>query len=146
MKKFMKKMWEKKNSKKGFTLVELIVVLVILAILMAIMVPAMTGWIDKARDKQIMLDARNVELAAQAGLYEAYGKESDGALAEATDTAVSGNTYVGDYVDSVCGDEWSDGVTCTISYGTDGVIDKFVYTKSEKTVTYTPSAGWVMGS
>ena len=39
----------KKNRKKGFTLVELIVVLVILAILAALLIPALTGYIDKAR-------------------------------------------------------------------------------------------------
>lgn len=46
MKKFMK------NNKKGFTLVELIVVLVILAILAALLIPALTGYIDKAKDRK----------------------------------------------------------------------------------------------
>lgn len=41
----------KENNKKGFTLVELIVVLVILAILAALLIPALTGYIDKARNK-----------------------------------------------------------------------------------------------
>ena len=39
----------KKNTKRGFTLVELIVVLVILAVLAALLIPALTGYIDKAR-------------------------------------------------------------------------------------------------
>ena len=39
----------KKSAKRGFTLVELIVVLVILAILAALLIPALTGYIDKAR-------------------------------------------------------------------------------------------------
>ena len=37
------------NKKRGFTLVELIVVLVILAILAALLIPALTGYIDKAK-------------------------------------------------------------------------------------------------
>lgn len=73
MKKLMKKLWEKKDSKKGFTLVELIVVLVILAILMAILVPTLTAWIDKAKNKQITLNARTVLMAAQSAQAEAYG-------------------------------------------------------------------------
>ena len=38
-----------RKDNKGFTLVELIVVLVILAILAAILVPALLGYIDKAK-------------------------------------------------------------------------------------------------
>lgn len=79
MKKFMKKLWEKKDSKKGFTLVELIVVLVILAILAAIMVPSLIGWINKAREKEIILSARNAELAAQELVMEYYAQTKTGA-------------------------------------------------------------------
>ena len=43
-----------KHKKNGFTLVELIVVLVILAVLAALLVPALTGYIDKARKSQVM--------------------------------------------------------------------------------------------
>ncbi len=63
-----------KNSKKGFTLVELIVVLVILAILAAILIPALLGYIDRAREKQDLLDARCCLQAAQAQLAELYGQ------------------------------------------------------------------------
>lgn len=76
MKKFMKKLWDKKDSQKGFTLVELIVVLVILAILAAIMVPALLGWIDKAKEKQSVLEARSVYMALQAKASEKYATDS----------------------------------------------------------------------
>ena len=62
----------KKN--RGFTLVELIVVLVILAILAAILVPALLGYIDKAKEKQDIYAAKACLDAAQAALAEEYGK------------------------------------------------------------------------
>lgn len=70
MMKLMKKTG--KNRNRGFTLVELIVVLVILGILAAIMVPALLGWIDKAREKKYLLEARNVVLATQTVATEEY--------------------------------------------------------------------------
>ncbi len=63
-----------KKNNKGFTLVELIVVLVILAILAAILVPALLGWIDKAKEKQTTTNAEAAYVAAQATYTEAYGK------------------------------------------------------------------------
>lgn len=68
----MKKLRDSKKNKKGFTLVELIVVLVILAILMAILIPALTGYIRKAQEKQVMAEGRVVEMAAQSVLSDAY--------------------------------------------------------------------------
>ena len=59
---------------KGFTLVEVIVVLVILAILAALLIPAMTGWIDKARDKDVYVELRTVALAVQAAYDETYAE------------------------------------------------------------------------
>lgn len=69
----------KENKKKGFTLVELIVVLVILAILAALLVPALTGYIDKAKEKQIIAETRQCVMAAQTLADELYalGKGKD---------------------------------------------------------------------
>jgi prepilin-type N-terminal cleavage/methylation domain-containing protein len=63
---------ETKN--KGFTLVELIVVLVILAILAAILVPALLGYIDRAKGQQIVLNAKSCLTAAQAEFSNLYAK------------------------------------------------------------------------
>lgn len=75
-----------RENKKGFTLVELIVVLVILAILAAILVPALLGWIDEARKKQYVLEARSVYMAMQAVATEEYAKSSDELIKIESDT------------------------------------------------------------
>lgn len=64
----------KKDRKKGFTLVELIVVLVILAILAALLVPALTGYIDKAQEKQVTAETRQIVMAAQTLVDEEYAE------------------------------------------------------------------------
>lgn len=67
-------MQQKRRSKKGgFTLVELIVVLVILAILAALLIPALTGYINKAKEKSVVAETRQVVLAAQTLYDEEYG-------------------------------------------------------------------------
>ena len=73
---------DKMKDKKGFTLVELIVVLVILAILAAILVPALLGYIDKAREKQITTNAHAAYVATQAILDEEYGLNKAAAVSE----------------------------------------------------------------
>jgi prepilin-type N-terminal cleavage/methylation domain-containing protein len=60
------------GNKAGFTLVEVIVVIVIIAILAAIGVPALTGYIDKAQDKQYIAQARNAMIAVRTVIGEAY--------------------------------------------------------------------------
>ncbi len=61
-------------SKRAFTLVELIVVLVILAILAAMLVPALTGYIKKARFQKDLQMASTYRTAAQSVLTEMYAR------------------------------------------------------------------------
>ena len=70
-------MQQKRRSRKGgFTLVELIVVLVILAILAALLIPALTGYINRAKQKQIVAETRQCVMAAQTLADEYYAKNS----------------------------------------------------------------------
>jgi prepilin-type N-terminal cleavage/methylation domain-containing protein len=59
-------------TRSGFTLVEVIVVIVIIAILAAIGVPALTGYIDKAQNKEWEMRARNDMIAIRAAIDTAY--------------------------------------------------------------------------
>ena len=68
-----KKIEKLKNNNKGFTLVELIVVLIILAILAAILVPALIGYIDEAKKKQDVIEAKSCYTALQSELAITYG-------------------------------------------------------------------------
>jgi prepilin-type N-terminal cleavage/methylation domain-containing protein len=61
----------------GFTLVELIVVIVILGILLAIAIPALTGYVRKAQDKDWEMRARDTVAAVRTVIDAAY---ADGTL------------------------------------------------------------------
>lgn len=67
---------KKKEDNKGFTLVELIVVIVILAILAALLIPGLLKWIDKAKEEQYVLEARNIYLATEASAAQFYASKS----------------------------------------------------------------------
>lgn len=66
------------RSRSGFTLVELIVVLVILAILAAFTIPAMLGFVEDAKGKTAISEAREVYVAAQSAATEYYSNNTSG--------------------------------------------------------------------
>ena len=68
----------KNNKRRGFTLVELIVVLVILAILAALLIPALTGYIDKAKKNEVIAETRMLTQAAQTELVSLYASDEFG--------------------------------------------------------------------
>ena len=61
-----------KKDKKGFTLIEMIVVIVIIGILLAILIPGIVRYIDKAKEKQVMVNARSAYLDIQSLALEEY--------------------------------------------------------------------------
>ena len=81
---------QKRRSKKGgFTLVELIVVLVILAILAALLIPTLTGYIDRAKEKNVIAETRQCVMAAQTLYDEAYaGVDKNGKVTPPSNTDI----------------------------------------------------------
>ena len=131
----------KKNKKKGFTLVELIVVLVILAILAALLIPALTGYINKAKDKQITAETRQVVMAAQTLVDEQYAKVSDGKVTVGED-AGDGVVTISEIKKLA---EVEGTITFTTADITDGKIANLTY-EHGKTCTYTYEATTGKGS
>ena len=129
----------KKRNDKGFTLVELIVVLVILAILAAILVPALLGYIDKAREKQITTNAEAAYVAAQALATEAYGKRIDSVSVASNSISLgTGKGYVSkakiQNLTDIQGDtNWQFGYTTKSQTGRDAyIIETFMYSENGK--------------
>ena len=105
-----------KSTKKGFTLVELIVVLVILAVLAAMLVPALVGYIDRARAEKEYQTAATIYGAAQAVITEKYAKDTT--LAKGSLTKASTN----DPVIALAGVDTNAIDGFTFSYGIDYII------------------------
>jgi prepilin-type N-terminal cleavage/methylation domain-containing protein len=149
----MKKRMElKKKGKKGFTLIEVIVVIVILAILAAIAVPALTGYIDKARDKGLEADGHNIMVALQSIGTDAYSanKQGDlpdtgveGTITAGATTGSTGTTYNG-AIEKLTGNNYAaSGTLSGIKYDkTSGKLTGFKYTLTGgKYVEYTTPSG-----
>lgn len=130
-----------KSTKKGFTLVELIVVLVILAILAAMLVPALTGYIDRARREKDYQMAATVLTACQSAATYQYS--IDGAKTITGTTKCEGGTNGVDVM-ALIGD--ASGKVKNISFNCD---DKYVITDGSVEINgykYTYDADAAAGS
>lgn len=129
----------KRNGKKGFTLVELIVVLVILAILAALLIPALTGYINKAKEKQITAETRQVVMSSQTLVDEYFAEQTLGSFSG--DTITSGNDLGTVTLANIA--ELAEVKVANITSVTvrnDGVIGGVVYTRDGKKCTYKKDA------
>lgn len=125
----LKKLWNKKNDKKGFTLVELIVVLIILAILAALLIPALTGYIDKAKNKQLVAQTRQAVMATQTLADEDYGV----GVAPSWDNGRVTETAVKDLAEV-------NGNISNVTFNAKHAVATLTYSDGTKTCVYTAGA------
>ena len=84
-----------KNNKKGFTLVELIVVLVILGVLAAFAVPALTGYIDSAKEKQAVSETQACVMTATRQGAQNYALVQNASITGKSDGANALTSWAG---------------------------------------------------
>lgn len=139
-------MFKKLKDKKGFTLVELIVVLVILAILAALLIPALTGYIDKAREQSMITEGSLVLTAAQATVSEAYGT---GDLKVGTDgtITVTNKSALADQVNQLAelksGASWKFDVVVGSETNYKSVkINNLIYSDGKNSIAYNATSNW----
>ncbi len=133
----------RKNNKKGFTLVELIVVLVILAILAALLIPTLTGYIDRAKEKDVIAQTRQTVMAAQTLVDEAYANvdaKGEIKVGKGTSLTDAGGNDVSYYQIADLAEVKVDNVT-SVKVGGKGTTDagkvtEVTYTNKGKTCTY----------
>ena len=121
-------MQQKRRSKKGgFTLIELIVVLVILAILAALLIPTLTGYIDRAKEKNVIAETRQCVMAAQTLADEAYASVAkDGSITDLSTSDIEALAEVKGDVKSVTVEK---GVVTALQYHPTKGADCYYYDK-----------------
>lgn len=127
-----------KKNKRGMTMIEIIVVLVILAILAAFMIPSMLGFVDDARGKAYVAEARTCYIAAQTIATE------EAAFGAADDTIVAKITVDNDRFKSLVGPEVVTGLTSVTATVNNGAVASLIFVKDGTTVTITPGAAAVV--
>lgn len=89
------------RSRGGFTLVELIVVLVILGVLTAFAVPALTGYIDSAKEKQAVSEAQACVMTATRQGAQNYALVQNASVAGNAENAAALTNWAGTLTNEV---------------------------------------------
>lgn len=87
-----------KKKEQGFTLIEIIVVLLIIGILLAITIPSIMGYVSKAKDAQLLTEARSVLLVTKTKGTQLYSNNDLNALPNKKDEIIKESNIDGTLV------------------------------------------------
>ena len=145
----MRKLREKLNNKRGFTLVELIVVIVIILILAAVLVPNVMRYIRQAREAAFKQEAAAYLTEVQGYEAEYYANEKTDLTDDLWET--SGFELTGESTDMVS-ISWSYSKANKKITGTDtseitvgvknGVVKQFSYATTGHYINWEQETGW----
>lgn len=157
----MKKLRERLNSKKGFTLVELIVVIVIILILAAVLIPNVMRYIGSARESAFQSEASGymTEITGYGAEHYAkwttdvvtgnFGSTASNGIETTADKAVYVLTAYDKKVKNVTvKNSGNSAVSTTDTAGTikvtveKGAVTSFGYTDGKYYVNWTQATGW----
>ena len=136
----------KMKNKKGFTLVELIVVLVILAILAALLVPALTGYIDKAREQSLISEGSLGTDCCAGYSVRSYGTGdlkvgTDGAITVTNKSALA--SQINELAELKAGASWKFDVVVGSETNYKSIkIKNLIYSDSKNSIAYNFESNW----
>lgn len=114
------------NNKKGFTLIELLAVIVILAILVMVAIPAVTKYLNAARQGTYVDNARSAISAVRNDVIISGGNDTEYTLDD-INKLLEKKLYKSPFGSCYCADS-----KITISYGTDGAGTYSILLKDSK--------------
>ncbi len=141
----MRKLRERLNNKKGFTLVELIVVIVIILILAAVLIPNVMRYIEQARKSTFQSEASGYLTEIQGFAAEAFatsdtGTDITGADLQGKLTANTEKLTGGVNVNaSTLGAAAANTINVVIKAG---AVTEFNYSDEKYTVSWSQATGW----